>query len=112
VTENIEKELVDAAIDIAKEVLASEIGANSSKIALNLAKALIEDVKGAMKIKIKAHPEDSAYLKENIQTNGVLEVIPDNAISKGGIVIESDAGNVDGTVMTRFQAIKRTILEH
>jgi len=112
VTQNIEKELVDAAIDIAKEVLATEIGADSSKIALNLAKALIEDVKGAMKIKIKAHPDDCDYLKENLDTSGVLEVVPDNAISKGGIIIESDAGNVDGTVMTRFQAIKRNILEH
>jgi len=112
VSQNIEKELVDAAIDIAKEVLASEISADSSKIAANLAKALIEDVKGAMKIKIKANPEDCDYLKENIGTNGVLEVVADNAISKGGIIIESDAGNVDGTVMTRYKAIKRNILEH
>ncbi len=112
VSQNIEKELVDAAIDIAKEVIASEVGNDSSKIAANLAKALIEDVKGAMKIKIKAHPEDCDYLKENIGTNGVLEVVPDNAISKGGIIIESDAGNVDGTVMTRYQAIKRNILEN
>lgn len=112
VSQNIEKELVDAAIDIAKEVIASEIDSDSGKVATNLAKALIEDVKGAMKIKIKANPEDCDYLKENVDTNGVLEVVPDSAISKGGIVIESDAGNVDGTVMTRYQAIKRNILEH
>jgi flagellar assembly protein FliH len=112
VSQNIEKELVDAAIDIAKEVIASEIAGDSSKVATNLAKALIEDVKGAMKIKVKANPEDCDYLKENVGTNGVLEVVPDSAISKGGIVIESDAGNVDGTVMTRYQAIKRNILEH
>lgn len=112
VSQNIEKELVDAAIDIAKEVIAGEIAGDSGKVATNLARALIEDVKGAMKIKVKANPEDCDYLKENIGTNGVLEVVADSAISKGGIVIESDAGNVDGTVMTRYQAIKRNILEH
>lgn len=112
VTKNLEKELVDAAIDIAKEVLSSEIKENSSKIAYNLAKNLIDDVKGAMKIKIKANPQDCAYLKENITANSAIEIIPDGAISKGGIIIESDAGNVDGTVMMRFNAIKKTILEH
>jgi len=112
VTKNIEKDLVDAAIDIAQEVINSQLSEDSSKVALNLAKTLIEDVKGAMKIKIKANPEDCDYLKENMAANEIIEIIADRAISKGGIIIESDAGNVDGTVMTRFKAIKRNILEH
>lgn len=112
VSENIEKELVDAAIDIAKEVLNTQIAENSAKVAHNLATSLIQDVKGAMKVKIKANPADCDYLKANMAADGVIEIIPDNAISKGGIIIESDAGNVDGTVMTRFKAIKRNILEN
>ena len=112
VTQNLEKELVDAAIDIAKEVIQSEIKENSGQVAHNLARSLLDEVKGAMKITIRVHPSDSAYLSEKIGNDPTVTIRPDPAISQGGIVIESDAGNVDGTIMKRFQAIKRNILEH
>ena len=110
VTKNIEKELIDAAIDIAKEVLTIEVSENSKEIALKLAKNLISDVKGAMKITIKAHPDDVEFLKQKI-TNQKIEIESDSAISLGGVIIESDAGCVDGSVMSRYEAIKKNILD-
>ncbi len=112
VSTNLEKELVDAAIDIAKEVLQTELKEHSAQVAHNLATSLLQEVKGAMKITIRVHPSDSSYLKDKMGDNQTVSIVPDPAISQGGVVIESDAGNVDGTIMKRFQAIKRNILEH
>ena len=112
VTTNLEKELVDTAIDIAKEVIQKEVEQNSAKIAYSLASELLKDIKSAMKIKIKVNPVDLDYLKDKFMDNEMLEIIADTAIIKGGIIIESDAGGVDGTIISRFENIKKTILEH
>ena len=112
VTTNLEKELVDTAIDIAKEVIQKEVEHNSAQIAHSLASELLKDIKSAMKIKIKVNPEDLEYLKNQFMDNEMLEIIADTAVAKGGIIIESDAGSVDGTIISRFENIKKTILEN
>ena len=105
--ENIEKELISVALDIAKEVIQKELNQNSKEIAYNLAKALMEDLKEATSVKIKVNPEDAEYLKEKIKG---VEIIPDSAVKKGGIVIMSDVGNIDGEISERFKAVKEAVL--
>ncbi|WP_457564428.1 flagellar assembly protein FliH [Caminibacter sp.] len=104
--EAIEKELIAVALDIAKEVIQSEISENSKQIALNLAKSLMEDLKNATKVTIKVNPKDAEYLKENLKG---IEVIEDEAIKPGGIVIMSDVGNIDGEIEERYKAVKEAV---
>jgi flagellar assembly protein FliH len=111
VSKNIESELVGAAIDIAKEVLMRELGENSNEVALSLAKALLENVKGAMAITIKANPEDAHFLKQEFNEESAVSIESDNAVSAGGVIITSDAGNVNGSVMERFESVKRNLMQ-
>jgi len=108
--ENIEKELVGVAVDISEQVIAKEVGKNSKQIALNLTKELIDDIKEATKIEVKVNPEDYEYVKDNIKLEKV-KITPDNAISSGGVVILSDAGNIEGEISDRFKTIKENILK-
>jgi len=105
--EDIEKELVSVALDIAKEVLQKEVTEDSKNIALSLAKSLLNDIKEASKVTIKVNPEDANFIKENIKD---IEIIPDEAVKKGGIVILSDVGNIDGDIEERFNTVKEAIL--
>ena len=105
---SVEKELISVALDIAKEVIQKEVSKESSEIAFNLAKALMEDIKEASKIKIKVNPKDAEFLKDKFEN---VEIIPDSAIKEGGVVIISDLGNIDAEVMERFKNIKEAILE-
>jgi len=41
-----------------------------------------------------------------------IKIQPDKAIAKGGVVIISDNGNLDGTILSRFQTLKKSILEN
>jgi flagellar assembly protein FliH len=106
---SIEKELISVALDIAKEVIQKEVSENSQEIAYNLAKALMEDIKDATKIQIKVNPKDAEYLKSQDLKN--VEIIEDEAVKEGGVVIISDIGNIDAEILQRFKAIKEAVLE-
>ncbi|MBC5858002.1 flagellar assembly protein FliH [Campylobacter jejuni] len=102
-----EKELADTAIDIAKEVILKELELNSSKIAYALAKDLIGELKGASAIELKVNAEDYEYLKEQLDQNAHIKISLDDAISKGSVVIISDAGNIESNLNSRLTKIKK-----
>jgi len=104
--EDIEKELIAVALDIASEVIQKELSENSKEVALSLAKSLMQDLKDASKVSIKVNPEDAEFLKKNIKG---IEIIPDEAVKKGGVVIISDVGNIDGEIEERFKAVKEAV---
>jgi flagellar assembly protein FliH len=108
--EGIEKELVGVAVDIAEEVIQKELSENSKEIALNLTKELINDIKEATKIEIKVNPADFEYIEQNLNLEKV-KIIPDNAISAGGVVLLSDVGNIEAEIKERFRTMKNHILK-
>lgn len=110
--EDLEKELSSIAVDIAKEVILAEVGENSQKIALGLTKELLGSIIDATNIKIKVNPNDYLFLKEEFSQHEKVEVIADSAVSLGGVVIVSDSGNVDGTIMSRYRNLKQSVLEN
>ncbi len=107
----IEKDLSLIAIDIAKEIIAKEVSTESSEIALMLSKKLLESLKEATKILIKLNPQDYALLLKRFDGDGRIKLQADKAIARGGVVVISDSGNLDGTIMSRFENLKRSILE-
>ena len=99
-------------MDIAKEVIINEVSENSQKIALNLTRELLNSIMDATNIKVKVNPNDYLYLKEHLEDNTKVEVISDGAVSLGGVVIVSDTGNIDGTIMSRYKNLKQSVLEN
>lgn len=110
--EELEKELSAISVDIAKEVIVSEVSENSQKIALNLTRELLASIMDATDIKIKVNPSDYLFLKEQFKDNAKVEIISDSAVSLGGVVIVSDKGNIDGTIMSRYKNLKQSVLEN
>lgn len=110
--EKVEKELAFVAIDIAKEVIATDVSKESEQIALNLANALIANLQDATKIVLKLNPSDFKAVNESLQGDERVTIKPDKAIAKGGVVIVSDSGSIDGTITARFENIKKNILKN
>jgi flagellar assembly protein FliH len=75
-----------------------------------LTKELLNDIKEATQIEIKVNPLDYDYVKDNLNLEKV-KITPDNAISIGGVVILSDAGNIEAEIHKRFENIKKHILK-
>ena len=93
-------------MDIAKEIIQKEVSENSNKVAYSLAKALINDLKEATKIVIKANPKNVSFLKSHLDN---IQIVEDEAIKEGGIVILSDIGNIEADINQRFKALKEAI---
>ena len=105
----IEEELGQTAIKIAKEVIDKEISISSNQIAHHLASSLIKELSNVKNIEIRVNPEDSEYIKEQFSKNEHVKISADDAISKGGVVIISDGGNIDATMQTRLEKLKMLV---
>lgn len=98
---HIEEDLVESALLIAKKVIKKEINDNSAKVATSIAKALLETIKDKTTVTIKINPIDFNAVSEHFNAE-FIKIVPDDAISAGGVVILSTDTNIDGTISTRL----------
>lgn len=108
----LESELSMIALDIAKEVIIKEISENSAKVAASISKELLKSMSGNLNIVLKVNPADFSYLDSLVKNKNTITIKSDDAIAKGGVVIISDNGNIDGNVMSRYQLLKQSVLEN
>ena len=108
--EGIKASLITAALDIANEVIKVELSEHSADVAKVLSEELIKDLQSASKVKLKVNPKDHGPVSEQVSTLKHVEVVSDSAISAGGVIAISDAGNIDSEIQKRFERVKRTAL--
>ncbi|WP_297434214.1 flagellar assembly protein FliH [Sulfurimonas sp.] len=108
--EGIKNELVVAALDISKEVLKVELSENSAEVAKVLSDELIKELQSASKIELKINPKDYASVSEHLGSLQNVKVLSDSAVSEGGVIVMSDAGNIDAQISKRFQRVKKAAL--
>ena len=106
----IKNELMHAALDISKEVIQVELSENSNDIAKVLSDELLKDLQTASKVTLKVNPKNHGAISEHVGKISHISVVSDSAISEGGVVIISDAGNVDSQISKRFERVKRAAL--
>lgn len=108
----LESELSAIAIDIAKEVIVKEVEQNSAKIAASISKELLQSMSLNLNIIIKVNPIDFDYLNNLVKNKENIKIKSDDAIAKGGVIIISENGNIDGSVMSRYKILKQSVLEN
>lgn len=106
----IKSELITAALDISKEVIKVELSTNSNEIATVLSSELIKELQSASKIKLKVNPKNHGAISEKVGTLAHIEVVSDSAISEGGVIAISEAGNIDSQIAKRFERVKKAAL--
>lgn len=108
--DSIQKELTHTALEIAKEVIGIETSEHSSKIAAKLSGDLIEELKDASSITLRVNPADHGFISEKVGSLDHVEVLSDRAISPGGVVAISNAGNIDSEIKKRYERLRRSLL--
>jgi flagellar assembly protein FliH len=104
--QSIEKELVHTSVAIAKEVIGSEISYNSGQVAINLARTLLKKIEDAKEVKIRVNMLDYETVRVGMSDLKYVEVMPDSAVTKGGVIIVTEIGSIEGNIMERFKKIK------
>ncbi len=108
--EKIKNNLLDAALDISKEVIGMELSENSADVAKMLSNGLIKDLQSASKITLKVNSKDHGEISKSVGSLEHVEIISDDAVSPGGVIVLSDAGNIDAQISKRFENVKRAAL--
>lgn len=104
-----ESELANTAMQIAKEVIASELSANSAQVATSLARALLADIAQASQITMSLNPADYEAVKQQFAEDGRIKFSQDEAVAKGGVIITSDVANIEGDISKRLQKFKSMV---
>lgn len=107
-----ESELSQMALSIAEEILKKELEKDSKYVALALARDLLVELKDANELELRVNSKDYEFLKEKLEAEfkGKLKIVLDDAISRGGVVVLSELGNIDSNLNLRLSKIKKMLL--
>lgn len=116
VGKKIEDAVLTLALNVAQQVIKTELSSNGM-IILNQAREAIQHLAGVERLRIRVHPEDEKILKQYrseliAASDAVKELIiePDEHLSRGGCILESESGNVDATIETQVRKISDLLL--
>jgi flagellar assembly protein FliH len=109
-----ETELVRLALEIAQKVIHLEVTSNP-QVAVKLTSAALSRVPHRTPAMIHLNPEDLAYVEANqhqLPSAHALTFIADEAIERGGCVVQTDMGEVDASIEQQFSEIAAALLEN
>lgn len=110
-----ERDIVALALEVARHVIGAEITMNPAAIEPIARKALAR-VRRARSVVLRVHADDLAYVCEHARAwlapgaePSVFEVVADNSVDRGGVVVECDLGRIDARIESQLQAIARAL---
>lgn len=114
--ESSEKVILDLAVKIAGKITACKI--EDEENFLSFVKKALKEAKLCQEIRLYVHPQYYEFLlsqKEELQSiflhHTNLFIYPDEEITVGGCVIESETGRIDAGIDTQLSEIKKILTE-
>jgi flagellar assembly protein FliH len=108
----VERELVQLALEIARKVVQREVAVDRD-IPLTLARVALARV-GRTSAKVRLHPDDFEYVsarRDRLRAEGMIELVADAGVGRGGCVVESERGDVDARIEEQFANVERGFLQ-
>jgi len=104
-TFQMETKLVKTSFSIAKKIIGIEIGENSSKIATETIKGMMDKIQTSSKVTIHINPKDYLIIKEQMTFDSFVNLQEDPNVTAGGVVVASDLGNFDGNIEAKLDTM-------
>lgn len=106
----LEEAVVELALAVAEKVIAREARLDPS-VVVDVVRAALAEVQDAAELRIRVHPDDyplvephwPTMLPRNVAERSELRA--DELVARGGVVVETDIGHVDGQLKTRLSQI-------
>lgn len=106
-----ESEIIDFVLAVANKVVGYEIGENGANVIKCVVAEALSQVGDNKIVSVRLSPED--YKRFKAEDVGVkdqnIKIVEDKMISAGGCVVETDFGDVDSLLETRWEAIKKSL---
>ena len=110
-----ERELATMAMEIARAVLDREASVSPALLEASARRALAR-VSRARTVVLRVHPDDRDAALERVREwmapgaePSVLEVHADEAVERGGVLVECELGNIDARLSSQLEAIARAL---
>ncbi|MCD6499775.1 MAG: hypothetical protein J7M25_15895 [Deltaproteobacteria bacterium] len=111
------KQLVTLATRMAEKILASELALRPEAVVSVAARAMLQ-VAWCSKLVIHAHPQDVEAIRLHrsdllsaAQIQADVVFVEDPSITRGGCLVDSEAGQIDASVESQLAALERALLE-
>lgn len=111
-TANVEEELVELAIQIAKKIVAREVTIDR-EIALTLVKVSLAKLHNRSIAEVHLNPEDHDFVKnrlDQLNFRGKIDLVEDKSIAIGGCLIHTETGDIDARIESQFDEISHGLL--
>jgi flagellar biosynthesis/type III secretory pathway protein FliH len=102
-------DVLDAAAALAARILGREAECDGELVVAMAERALAE-ARGRRRVTLRVNPADEARLRE-VGTGLAAAVRADPSVSRGGVVVETASGELDGRIEAQVEALRRALDE-
>lgn len=109
-------DLLDAAASLAERILEREISRDGDAV-VAMAERALADVRGRRRVVLHVHPDDVPRLRgagpalRAAAETGAVSVRGDPDVLRGGVLVETEGGDVDARLEVQLEALRRALAE-
>jgi flagellar assembly protein FliH len=107
-----EKDLVKLSIAIARRVLHRELTLDAESLE-GLIKVALEKLDSREMTRVRVHPDQEAMMRTLLSRfgQGKVELVPDTALNKGDVLLDTTNGTIDASVDSQLREIERGLVD-
>jgi type III secretion protein L len=111
-----EQDVLDLALKMAAKIIGRDLD-REPQLVLEICATAMEAARGAKAMILKVHPEDGKFLREKrprlmelIGRTVDIAIRDDAEIERGGCVIQTEFGVIDGQIRTQFEMLRNVLM--
>ena len=111
--DQVEKELLELALAVGKQLARRELAAAPAQIVAILRECLEQLPVAAREVRVHLHPEDAAIVRERLAAPAAERawtLIEDPTLARGGCLVRSDTSQIDARFESRVHAVLASVL--
>jgi flagellar biosynthesis/type III secretory pathway protein FliH len=112
-----ELELRALAVRIAERILRRQLSLEPERV-VDIARGALEDARSRHEMVLRVHPDDVSAIERDkpgllarLSVSAHVLVRADDAIERGGCIVETDVGTVDARLATQLAALRKVLEE-
>jgi flagellar biosynthesis/type III secretory pathway protein FliH len=103
-----ERDLAKLALAAARRIVGDELTLAPERI-LDIVREALDRARRARRIVVRVHPDDAATLRALADGALPYAIEEDPAIARGGLVLETELGEVDARIETKLAALEKAL---
>lgn len=110
-----ELEIIKLILTVSSKMVGDEISNNGKDVIKYVVKEALSHVSGKKLVAVRLSPDDAKkinLLEEMKLADPNIKILEDGTITSGGCIIETDFGSIDCQIETRWEEIRKTLVEN